>query len=136
MPTAPASASSFPPSSVLLASGAIAGAGAESLDDHPVIGPDSLCLARLDSRDAFRGQGRWEVAGEAVPKERVRLRRPRRIVADLAQGHRPARRLSRPAQDRPRYRPVVGGFQEYLRLALRSEEHTSELQSLMRHSYA
>src|SRR3546814_18306545 len=70
MPTAPASASSFPPSSVLLASGAIAGAGAESLDDHPVIGPDSLCLARLDSRDAFRGQGRWEVAGAAVPKER------------------------------------------------------------------
>src|SRR3546814_10775466 len=99
----------------------------------------------------FRSRGGGAAVGR-VPR-RGRLRRPRRHAC-LGLGHRraagPGRRADRAAADRIRRRgtphSVLGGRPAAVhradaaaavrRAAARSEEHTSELQSLMRISYA
>src|SRR3546814_9502560 len=62
---------------------------------------------------------------QALPRGRQRQRRPRR----RAQG-------GRAAQDEAAQETVVRGMGRRSHRAARSEEHTSELQSLMRISYA
>src|SRR3546814_1255093 len=66
-----------------------------------------------------------------------RLRAAERLVDRL--GQRPGRLAATTAGRRPQALPVEGvvpGLEPRLLLAVRSEEHTSELQSLMRISYA
>src|SRR3546814_6510124 len=65
----------------------------------------------------------WQV-GKLIPQTRP--------VA----GRRPERRMAEVGEHALTCEPMRGGGDEYLMLVIRSEEHTSELQSLMRISYA
>src|SRR3546814_1428040 len=76
------------------------------------------------------------VSGDAY----VRVRRQRRSSAGpCADRRRPGQRCSTwddIAREADKFPPIVRGDQPFAQSVIRSEEHTSELQSLMRISYA